>query len=80
MSKRTETPEQRRKRLSEPMGERGATFVCDLLGLDHAHAAWFASQPRGRALVHFEQLNQLPPHMRERDLMERNGSDGRVKA
>lgn len=74
----TETPEARRKRLSEPMGIKGAAFVCDVLGLDESHAGWFADQPRGRALVHFEQLNQLPIQDRERDLAERTGADGRV--
>ncbi len=78
MTKR-ETAEARRKRLSDPMGRDGAEFVCDVLGLDHEYAGWFAAQPRGKALVHFEELNQLPEHMRERDLAERTGADGRVK-
>lgn len=76
MTEQRETPDARRKRLSEPMGFKGAEFACDVLGLDHEYAEWFASQPRGRALVHFEQVNQLPESERERDVVARMGKDG----
>ncbi|MDP9479294.1 MAG: hypothetical protein M3R38_27050 [Actinomycetota bacterium] len=75
-----ETQEQRRERLSERMDERGAEWACAWLGLADEFRPFFTGQSRGAALRHFLELNQLPAHMRERDLMERNGSDGRVKA
>lgn len=75
----TETAEQRRERLSARMDKEGGEWACAFLGLHPTHADWFASQPRAYALRHLDQLHQLPAHDRERDLMERNGADGRVK-
>lgn len=75
----TETQEQRKERLSGRMDERGAEWACAWLGLAPEFEPFFSGQPRGSALRHFLELNQLPAHDRERDMAERTGADGRIK-
>lgn len=40
---------------------------------------YFASMPLQESYKEYLELEQLQPHERERDLLERSGADGRVK-
>lgn len=40
---------------------------------------YFASMPLQESYTAYLELEQLPAHERERDLLERSGADGRVK-
>jgi hypothetical protein len=61
-------------------GCRVALRMCANLGLD-ADDCWpyFARPSLADAWKEYRQLKQLPEWQRQRDLLERDGSDGRVE-